>query len=106
MKSPEEEIVPPVADQVTPMFVVPVTLAENCWVPPVWTDAELGVTLTATVAAAGGLLETEPGEPAVPEQPARLQAAARMHRKLAVLSTRYGGRRGEPPALWKRANVP
>ena len=113
-------MVPPVADQVTPVFVVPVTLAENCWEPPVWTDAELGITLTATVAVAGGLLETDPGEPAVPVQPAKLKAADRMHRKLAGLltkyratrcpatrcqATRYREPRGEPPALCVRANV-
>lgn len=81
MKNPEEEIVPPVADQVTLVFVVPVTVAENCWEPPVWTEAELGVTLIATVAG-GGLLfeETDPGEPAVPVQPARLRATPRTHR--------------------------
>jgi hypothetical protein len=81
MKSPEEEIVPPVADQVTLVLLAPVTVAENCWEPPVWTDAELGVTLIATVAA-GGLLfeETDPGEPAVPVQPARLRATHRTHR--------------------------
>jgi hypothetical protein len=106
VKSPEEEIVPPVADQVTPVFVVPVMVAENCWEPPVWTDAELGVTLTATVAAAGGLLETDPGEPAVPAQPERLKAADRIHRKLAVLSTGYREPRGELPVVGMRAKVP
>jgi hypothetical protein len=81
MKNPEEEIVPPVADQVTLVFVAPVTVAENCWEPPVCTDAELGVTLIATVAAGGLLLEeTDPGEPAVPVQPARLRATDRTHR--------------------------
>ena len=33
---PEELMVPQLADQVT------ATLALNCWVAPVWTDAELG----------------------------------------------------------------
>ncbi len=35
VKSPEVEIEPPVADQVTAVFVLPVTVAENCWVAPV-----------------------------------------------------------------------
>ena len=42
------EIVPPLADQVTAMFVLPVTVAVNCCVPPVCTDAEIGLMLTAT----------------------------------------------------------
>ena len=48
MNKPLVEIVPPVADQVTAVLVVPVTVAVNCWVPPVCTDAELGLMLTAT----------------------------------------------------------
>jgi len=40
---------PPEADQVTPVFDVPVTLAENCCVPPVVTDAKLGLIERATV---------------------------------------------------------
>jgi len=40
--------VPPVADHVTVVFVVPVTVAVNCWVPPVCRDAEVGPMLTAT----------------------------------------------------------
>ena len=42
------EIVPPVADQVTAIVVVPVTVAVNCCVPPVCTDAELGLMFTPT----------------------------------------------------------
>ena len=45
------ETVPPVADHVTAVFVVPVTVAENCCVPPVWTEAEVGDTEIATGAA-------------------------------------------------------
>ncbi len=32
---PEVDMEPPVADQVTAVLVVPVTVAENCWVAPV-----------------------------------------------------------------------
>jgi hypothetical protein len=39
--------VPPVADQVTAVFALPVTVAVNCCVPPVWTEADVGLTLTA-----------------------------------------------------------
>ena len=42
------EIVPPVADQVTAVFVLPVTVAVNCCVPPVCSDADVGLMLTAT----------------------------------------------------------
>ena len=42
------ETVPPVADQVTAVFVLPVTVAMNCCVPPVCSDAEVGLMLTAT----------------------------------------------------------
>jgi hypothetical protein len=47
-------IVPPVADHVTAKFVVPVTLAVNCWVEPVCTDADIG--LIATTMMGGGAL--------------------------------------------------
>ncbi len=43
---------PPVADQVTAVFVLPVTLAMNCWLPPVNNDAEVGVIETATAVVA------------------------------------------------------
>jgi hypothetical protein len=42
VKSPEVEIDPAVADQVTAVFVEPVTVAVNCWVPPELTVAVLG----------------------------------------------------------------
>jgi hypothetical protein len=45
---PELLIVPEVADQVTAVFVVPVTVAVNCCVPPVVSDAEVGEMETAT----------------------------------------------------------
>ena len=42
------EIVPALADQVTAVLVVPVTVAVNCWVAPVCNDADVGLMLTAT----------------------------------------------------------
>ena len=42
------EIVPAVADQVTDVFVLPVTVAVNCWGAPVCSDAEVGLMLTET----------------------------------------------------------
>jgi hypothetical protein len=50
--NPDELIVPaPVAgliDQVTLVFVLPTTVAVNCCVPPAFTLAEAGVTVTDT----------------------------------------------------------
>jgi hypothetical protein len=43
---PEVEMVPPVADQVTAVFVEPLTLAVNCLVPPVAKEAEIGLMAT------------------------------------------------------------
>ena len=40
-------IVPPVADQVTAVFVVPVTVAVNSWVAPGWSEAVVGPTVIA-----------------------------------------------------------
>jgi hypothetical protein len=45
---PLARIVPPVAVQVTAVFVLPVTLAVNCCVPPVISEAEVGEIETAT----------------------------------------------------------
>jgi len=45
-------IVPPVADQVTAVLLLPLTLAVNCCVPPVVSDADPGVMETATTGAA------------------------------------------------------
>jgi hypothetical protein len=42
------EIVPPVADHVTLVFELPVTVALNCCVPPVDSETEPGFTDTAT----------------------------------------------------------
>lgn len=105
VKRPAGEIVPPVADQVTPVFDVPVTLAENCWVLAVCTEAKLGLIATATVAVLGGVFGTAPGEPAEPTQPARPNVANKMHRKPGVLQERYRYLCGWTPASRKRANV-
>ena len=43
-----EETLPAVADQVTAVLLVPVTVAENCCVPPVRSEADVGDTETAT----------------------------------------------------------
>jgi hypothetical protein len=40
--------VPPVADHVTAVLLVPVTVALNCCVPPVTSIAEVGLMLTDT----------------------------------------------------------
>jgi len=42
------ETVPPVADHVTAVLLLPVTVAVNCCVPPVCMEAEVGLMLTAT----------------------------------------------------------
>jgi hypothetical protein len=49
--SPDEETVPPVAVQVTAVFVEPVTVAVNCCVPFAWIAAAPGEIETATGAA-------------------------------------------------------
>jgi len=50
-------MVPPVADQDTAVLLLPVTVAENCWVALVERDAEPGEIDTAT-AATGALTVT------------------------------------------------
>jgi hypothetical protein len=42
---PLAEMLPPVADHVTPVLVVPLTLAVNCWVRPACKEAEVGARL-------------------------------------------------------------
>jgi hypothetical protein len=49
---PEFDTVPPVAVQVTAVFELPVTVALNCFVAPVWIDAEVGLMETTTGGAA------------------------------------------------------
>ena len=51
MYKPELETVPPVAVQVTAVFVVPVTVAANCCVADVCKDAEVGLTEMLTTGA-------------------------------------------------------
>jgi hypothetical protein len=41
-------MVPLVADQFTAVLLLPLTLAVNCWVPPVSIEAEVGEMVTAT----------------------------------------------------------
>jgi len=48
---------PPETLQVTAVLVVPVTVAANCCVFPVCTEADVGLMLTAT-GTGGGLIET------------------------------------------------
>jgi hypothetical protein len=48
---PLEETLPPVADQVTPVLLLPVTVAVNCCVAPVESEAEPGEIATATTGA-------------------------------------------------------
>ena len=52
MYIPLEEIVPPVAVHVTPLFEVPVTVAENPWVLPAASDADVGLMLMVMTGAA------------------------------------------------------
>ena len=59
MYSPLPEIVPPVADQVTAVLLVPVTVAVNCWVPLVNIEAEVGEMVTATGALTVTVAEAE-----------------------------------------------
>ena len=47
---PVVETAPPVADHVTAVFEVPVTVAVNCCVPPVKSEADVGLMLTDTSA--------------------------------------------------------
>lgn len=41
------------ADQLTAVLLVPVTVAVNCRVPPVCSEAEVGLMLTATTGGGG-----------------------------------------------------
>ncbi len=50
-------MVPPVADQLTAVLLLPVTVAVNCWVALVESDAEPGESDTAT-ATTGALTVT------------------------------------------------
>jgi len=45
---PLEEMLPPLAAQLTAVSLLPVTLAENCWLLPMASEEEVGATATAT----------------------------------------------------------
>jgi hypothetical protein len=45
---PELDTVPPVADHVTDVLVEPVTVAVNCWVALIVSEADVGLMETAT----------------------------------------------------------
>ena len=53
------ETLPAAADQVTAVLLVPVTVAENCCVPPVWSDADVGESEIATGAATVTVAEAD-----------------------------------------------
>jgi hypothetical protein len=55
---PLDDTVPPVADQVTLVLAVPLTVAVNCRVPPASSEAEAGEIETAT----GALVMMNPNE--------------------------------------------
>jgi hypothetical protein len=69
---PLPEIVPPLADQVTAVLLVPLTMAVNCCVSPVCSEAEEGLRLTETT---GGGASCEAVD-AVTPQPAVARANA------------------------------
>jgi len=52
------ETVPPVVVHVIAVLLLPVTVAENCCVPPVCSEVEVGLMLTATTGGGGGGAET------------------------------------------------
>lgn len=56
---PLAEMLPPVADQVTAVLLLPVTLAVNCCDPPVESDAEAGEIVTATVGVVAAVTVTD-----------------------------------------------
>ena len=74
--NPVEEIVPPVALQVTAVFDEPVTLEENCCDAPSRSGADVGEMPTLTVGA-GGFFCCVPPEPVVPVQPERTENKSR-----------------------------
>ncbi len=52
MYRPPEEMLPPVADQVTAVLVVPLTVAVNCCVPPAGKETNVGDKLNVTAGCA------------------------------------------------------
>jgi hypothetical protein len=89
VKTPAE-IVPPVADQVTAVFELPVTVAENGFVLPDCTDAEAGLIVTATDGVPGF-----PVEPVEPVQLTKLSVVRITHKTLANLKPQF--------SLWQTA---
>jgi len=65
-------MVPPVADQVTLVGDNPVTLTENCSVPPVCNVGEGGETETDLIGTSGGV----PGLAALPAEPVQELSAS------------------------------
>ena len=59
VKSPELEMDPAVADQVTAVLAEPVTVAVNCWVPAEATEALVGDIETATGAVTMTVAEAD-----------------------------------------------
>ena len=53
------ETLPAATDQVTAVLLVPVTVAENCCVPPVRSEADVGDTEIATGAATVTVAEAD-----------------------------------------------
>jgi hypothetical protein len=83
VKTPAE-IVPPVADQVTPVFELPVTVAENGFVLPDCKEAEAGLIVTATDGVPGF-----PVEPVEPVQLTKLSVVRITHKMLASLRIQF-----------------
>ena len=52
MYRPLEEMLPPLADQVTAVLVAPLTVAVNCCVPPADKETNVGDKLSVTVGVA------------------------------------------------------
>ncbi|MBZ5608045.1 MAG: hypothetical protein LAP38_07305 [Acidobacteriia bacterium] len=83
---PAEEMVPPVADQVTALLLVPLTAAVNCCIPPALTVVEPGVTLTLTGEGAAALIVNVT---AVENMPDRESHSATL--TLPALATKFDG---------------
>jgi len=80
---PDEEMAPPVADQVTVVFVALLTVAVNCCCPPTCRGTLWGVMATET---ALGVLETELTLPLKPQPPmAKMNWRKNNVSKIAIL---------------------
>lgn len=86
MYSPLALMVPPVALQVTAVLLVPVTVAVNCCVAPVASDAVAGVTDTAIAVEVDWFADDV--EPVVPH-PARVIRTAAQIVSRAACFTKY-----------------